>query len=91
LRGPVFFGQRRIGVGDLPFTMLKFRTMGEDAERRSTSRASQPPRGQAATAYSNPGRSARDPLRPSRRYELDELPQLWNVLKGEMSPSGLGL
>ena len=91
-RGPVFFGQRRIGVGDLPFTMLKFRTMGEDAERRKHEVAH-------LNRHARRGRDPRmfkipdDPRvtrfgRLLRRYELDELPQLWNVLKGEMSLVG---
>ena len=90
--GPVFFRQRRIGVGDRPFAMLKFRTMGEDAERRK----------QEVAHLNRHARRDGDPRmfkipndprvtrfgRLLRRYELDELPQLWNVIKGEMSLVG---
>ncbi len=85
-RGPAFFGQRRIGRGGRPFVMWKFRTMVHDAERRRD----------ALVALS------RDPDwlhldadpritrvgRMLRRASLDELPQLVNVLRGEMSLVG---
>jgi exopolysaccharide biosynthesis polyprenyl glycosylphosphotransferase len=87
-RGPVFFSQVRAGVGGRPFRMLKFRTMrdGADAEK-------------AALAALNESGDARlfkirkDPRitrvgRLLRRTSLDELPQLLNVLKGEMSLVG---
>jgi lipopolysaccharide/colanic/teichoic acid biosynthesis glycosyltransferase len=91
-RGPVLFRQRRIGSQDRPFTMLKFRTMDEDAEQRK----------HALAHLNRHARRGRDPRmfkipndprvtrfgRILRRYELDELPQLWNVLKGEMSLVG---
>jgi len=74
--GPVFYRQERIGLGGLVFRIAKFRSMFEGADRR----------GPAIT-------SARDPRitatgRVLRRFKLDELPQLWNVLKGEMSLVG---
>lgn len=87
-RGPVLFKQVRVGLGGDPFTLLKFRTMVEDAEAQ-----------QAALARAN--QYASDPLfkvkgdprlttvgRFLRRSSLDELPQLVNVLRGEMSLVG---
>jgi exopolysaccharide biosynthesis polyprenyl glycosylphosphotransferase len=85
--GPVMFRQRRIGHRDRPFTMLKFRTMRDGAdelkeELRHLNEAEGPM-----------FKIADDPrLTPVggflRRYSLDELPQLWNVLRGEMSLVG---
>ena len=83
--GPVFFKQQRVTSGGRTFTMFKFRTMMLDAER--------------LMADQNLDRSAaffklRDepPLtrvgRLLRRFSLDELPQLWNILTGDMSIVG---
>ncbi|MEA2310354.1 MAG: hypothetical protein QOE28_322 [Solirubrobacteraceae bacterium] len=68
--GPILYRSRRIGRGGEPFDMLKFRTMVRDAEGPPLSA-----RGDAR--YTPLGRS----LASSR---LDELPQLWNVVRGEM-------
>jgi exopolysaccharide biosynthesis polyprenyl glycosylphosphotransferase len=85
-RGPVFFRQERIGRGGRRFSLVKFRTMARDAEKRR----------QALLAQSkDPGWLLldHDPRvtgvgRFLRLSSLDELPQLWNVLKGEMSLVG---
>jgi exopolysaccharide biosynthesis polyprenyl glycosylphosphotransferase len=74
--GPVIYRQTRVGEGGRPFRMLKFRTMRADAE------APGPVFAQLA-----------DPRvtkvgRVLRRTHVDELPQLWNVLRGEMSIVG---
>ncbi len=71
---PVFFGQVRIGVGGEPFRLTKFRTMTLGEE------------GSAVTA----GGDARITSlgRVLRSLKLDELPQLWNVVRGEMSLVG---
>ncbi|MGZ4372489.1 MAG: sugar transferase [Gaiellaceae bacterium] len=90
--GPVLFRQARIGVGDRTFTMLKFRTMSEDADEHKHEVAH-------LNRHARQGRDARmfkipdDPRvtrfgRTLRRYALDELPQLVNVLRGEMSLVG---
>jgi lipopolysaccharide/colanic/teichoic acid biosynthesis glycosyltransferase len=94
-RGPVFYLQERVGLdrrspgalaqnrhrrqdlGGRPFTIYKFRTMRVDAERESGAVWAQ----------------ERDPRvtpvgRLLRQYRLDELPQLWNVLRGEMNIVG---
>lgn len=76
-KGPALFSQTRTGFGNQPFTMYKFRTMREDAEAD----------GVARWAMQNDNRITRlgKYLRQTR---LDELPQLINVLKGEMSLVG---
>jgi exopolysaccharide biosynthesis polyprenyl glycosylphosphotransferase len=90
--GPVLFRQLRIGIGDRTFTMLKFRTMRADAEERKQEVAH-------LNRHARPGGDARmfkvpdDPRvthfgRTLRRYALDELPQIWNVLRGDMSLVG---
>ncbi|MGH3050036.1 MAG: sugar transferase [Gaiellaceae bacterium] len=75
--GPVIYRQRRLGEGGRPFTIYKFRTMRSDAEAagRAIWAAERDPRVTRAGRF----------LRVTR---LDELPQLWNVLRGEMSIVG---
>lgn len=74
--GPIFYRASRIGRGGQPFDLLKFRTMFVDADRRG------------------PGITLHDDARITpigrwlRRTKVDELPQLWNVLCGEMSLIG---
>ena len=87
-KGPVFFRQTRVGLGGDPFQMIKFRTMVHDAEQQQQSL-------EQANVYSGTPlfKLARDPrLTPIgmflRRSSLDELPQLFNVLIGEMSLVG---
>jgi lipopolysaccharide/colanic/teichoic acid biosynthesis glycosyltransferase len=86
-RGPVFFVQVRAGRGGKPFRMLKFRTMVEDAEARL-------PEVVDLERLAEPVfKLARDPRvtpvgRLLRRFSLDELPQLVNVLRGDMSVVG---
>jgi lipopolysaccharide/colanic/teichoic acid biosynthesis glycosyltransferase len=72
-RGPIFYRQTRIGRYGRPFTILKFRTMFVGAEKR----------GALVTETNDPRMTAVG--RVLRRTKIDELPQLWNVLKGEMS------
>jgi len=75
-RGPVFFRQRRVGLHGREFRICKFRTMQPDAEKDGARWADKNDR--RVTSF---GRF----LRLSR---LDELPQLWNILKGDMSLIG---
>ena len=72
-RGPILFKQERIGKKFRPFSIYKFRTMVEDA-----------PRIGAAITCGNDSRITRAG-RILRKTKLDELPQLFNILKGEMS------
>jgi len=89
-RGPVFFRQKRIGENGMPFDMLKFRSMVVDAEKRLKELGVD----LATLDKDNPvfkiqGDPRITPLgRFLRRWSLDELPQLLNVLKGEMSLVG---
>jgi lipopolysaccharide/colanic/teichoic acid biosynthesis glycosyltransferase/GT2 family glycosyltransferase len=84
--GPVLFVQERAGHNGRPFRMVKLRTMVEGA-------AEMPTAGGDRESSLPSGKSASDPRvtrvgRFLRRASLDELPQLWNVLKGEMSLVG---
>jgi sugar transferase (PEP-CTERM system associated) len=72
--GPVFFSQMRVGERHRIFRMHKFRSMAKDAEKLSG----------PVWAQKNDPRVCRVG-RFLRRFRIDELPQLWNVLKGEMS------
>lgn len=75
-KGPIFYRQERIGYKGKPFEIIKFRSMVENAE------------------YDGPQLSHENDDRVTswgatmRKYRLDELPQFWNVLKGEMSLVG---
>lgn len=75
-KGPVIYSQERIGLKQRPFKIYKFRTMTADAEK------------------DGPRLAAENDVRITkigkifRKYRLDELPQFWNVLKGEMSIVG---
>jgi exopolysaccharide biosynthesis polyprenyl glycosylphosphotransferase len=85
-KGPVLFRQKRIGREGKPFYMLKFRSMHEDADRRKDELRD---RNEAEGLF----KIADDPRitrigRTLRRTSLDELPQLFNVLLGEMSLVG---
>lgn len=72
--GPIFFKQKRVGQHGLLFTMVKFRTMVVN---------------HGGNSISVKGENRITPLGSVlRKYKLDELPELWNVLKGEMSLVG---
>lgn len=74
--GPVLYKQERIGLHGLPFRILKFRTMVQNAEQEHPQ----------LTKDEDPRIT---PIgRWLRKYRLDELPQLWNVFKGEMALVG---
>nr|WP_199744836.1 sugar transferase [Actinomadura harenae] len=86
-RGPVLFRQVRVGRGGREFTVLKFRTMVVDAERRKADLMDDNEGGGVLFKIRSDPRVTRVG-RMLRRYSLDELPQLINVLRGEMSLVG---
>src|SRR6202142_1015055 len=85
--GPVFFRQQRSGLNGSPFTLYKFRTMVTNAEQLKHEL-------EAMNEMSGPVFKVTNDPRVTplgkflRKYSLDELPQLWNVLRGEMSLVG---
>ena len=76
-RGPVFYSQERIGLYGLPFHIYKFRTMVTDAEAD----------GVPQITHDNDPRITKIG-HWLRKFRLDELPQLWNILRGDMSIVG---
>jgi exopolysaccharide biosynthesis polyprenyl glycosylphosphotransferase len=86
-RGPIFFRQQRVGLGGEQFDMIKLRTMVPDAEQR---------RRELLDLNESDGplfKIKADPRitrvgRVLRRFSIDELPQFWNVLRGDMSVVG---
>ncbi len=86
-RGPVFFNQTRLGLNGKPFTLFKFRTMCSDAETRKGTLLGK-------NEMSGPVfKIKKDPRVTKvggflRKFSVDELPQLFNILRGEMSLVG---
>ncbi len=72
-RGPIFYRQERVGTNGKPFVLLKFRSMRVDAEQDGPVWASK-----------NDDRTTRVG-RIIRKIRIDEIPQFWNILRGEMS------
>lgn len=85
--GPILFTQERVGEGGRRFRMLKLRTMVQDAEARLAEVLARNPLSGPAFKIPDDPRVTRVG-RFLRRWSLDELPQLWNVLRGEMSLVG---
>lgn len=75
-KGSVFYYQERIGLHGIPFNIIKFRTMYEDAEGETPQ-----------LSLDNDPRVTRVG-RWLRKYRIDELPQFWNILRGDMSIVG---
>ena len=85
--GPVLFRQQRCGLNGQPFTIFKFRTMETDAEQRRHELAAMNEMSGPVFKIKNDPRITRVG-RWLRKFSLDELPQLFNVLRGEMSMVG---
>ena len=86
-RGPALFRQERVGKGGKPFVMYKFRSMVQGAEAQHEELV------QATGVDTVLFKLREDPRvtrvgRVIRRWAIDELPQLWNVVKGDMSLVG---
>ncbi len=75
-RGPIIFKQTRVGLGDKEFTVYKFRSMAQDAEKDG-----------AKWAEKNDARVTKFG-KIIRKFRIDELPQFWNILIGDMSLIG---
>lgn len=75
-KGPIIYSQERVGQYGIPFTIYKFRTMKTDAEK-----------GIPKLSGNHDDRRTKVGI-VLRKYRLDELPQFWNVLKGDMSLVG---
>jgi exopolysaccharide biosynthesis polyprenyl glycosylphosphotransferase len=86
-RGPVLFRQRRMGRGNVPFEMLKFRTMVDGADAQKAALQARNEAGGGLFKIENDPRVTRVG-RFVRRTSLDELPQLLNVLRGDMALVG---
>jgi exopolysaccharide production protein ExoY len=89
--GPIFFGQKRIGLNGKEFRCFKFRSMLVDADKRLQEYLAQ--NAQARAEWAKDHKLKNDPRitrfgRFIRKTSLDEFPQLWNVLRGEMSLVG---
>lgn len=85
--GAALFRQQRIGRNGIPFTMLKLRSMGVDAEAQRTTLSESNEKDAVLFKIQLDPRVT--PLgRVLRKYSLDELPQLWNVVRGDMSLVG---
>lgn len=87
-KGPILYSQKRLGKGGVQFDCYKFRSMFVNAEEKLSDLLASNP--EAADEYAKYHKLARDPRvtrigRILRRYSLDELPQLINVVKGDMN------
>jgi exopolysaccharide biosynthesis polyprenyl glycosylphosphotransferase len=85
--GPVFFTQVRVGMNKRKFKLYKFRSMVADAEKRKAALAAMNEIQGPAFKMKNDPRITKVG-RFIRKTSIDELPQLWNVIKGEMSLVG---
>ncbi|TWU56873.1 UDP-glucose:undecaprenyl-phosphate glucose-1-phosphate transferase [Rubripirellula tenax] len=86
--GPIFFVQTRIGKDGVPFSCLKFRSMRVNADELKAELM-----GQSHHADNRTFKMAKDPRitkigRIIRKFSIDEMPQLWNVVRGDMSIVG---
>ncbi|GAA1745055.1 sugar transferase [Aeromicrobium alkaliterrae] len=87
-RGPVLYGQERIGLDGQPFHMMKFRSMRVDADESLARLLAEQGKEHGPLAKLEDDPRITRAGRVLRRYSLDELPQLFNVLRGTMSLVG---
>lgn len=87
-RGPVFYSQERIGEDGEPFTMWKFRSMYPDADSKLAQLLKEQGKENDPLFKPDPDPRITPVGRFIRKYSIDELPQLWNVLVGDMSLVG---
>lgn len=90
-KGPIFYSQERIGRGGLTFRCYKFRSMYGDADKRLAAVLESDP--EKREEWDSSHKLKNDPRitpigRLLRRSSLDELPQFWNVIKGDLSVVG---
>lgn len=90
-KGPIFYTQKRLGKDGVTFDSIKFRTMFNDAEEKLEELLDSDP--EVASEYEKYHKLANDPRITQvgkflRRYSLDELPQLFNVIEGDMNLIG---
>jgi len=87
--GPVFFRQVRIGRDGRPFRMIKLRSMYRDAEARKQALVAANVHGAAGVTFKMRNDPRIFPVgRLIRRFSIDELPQFWNILMGDMAVVG---
>lgn len=92
-RGPIFFKQSRIGLNGREFDLIKFRTMFVDADHTEHRNRNTQEYENKINPINGLFKQDNDPRVTSvgrflRRYSLDELPQLWNVIRGDMNLVG---
>jgi lipopolysaccharide/colanic/teichoic acid biosynthesis glycosyltransferase len=88
-RGPVFYRQERIGKNGRAFSLLKFRTMVQNAEALKTALAAANPEAMNGVRFKLRRDPRLTPVGPVlRKFSIDELPQLLNVLRGDMTLVG---
>ena len=86
--GPIFFKQQRVGKLGMTFTCFKFRSMSIDAEKQKLSILEENRHGSGITFKMKTDPRITRIGRLTRKLSIDELPQLWNVVRGEMSIVG---
>ena len=85
-RGPIFFNQSRLGLNGKYFTFYKFRSMADGSEKLRSDFLGKPDEGMVERYRNDPRITSFGKF--LRRFSLDELPQLWNVIRGDMSLVG---
>lgn len=89
-KGPVFYSQERVGRGGIPFRCIKFRTMHYNADQKLQSILEDPVKKHEWQSHHKLKKDPRITFigKLLRKISLDELPQFWNVIKGDLSVVG---